>query len=575
MVIIYRTIHLASGIRLRREYFGGLVYDTRNGNILEVDKSTFELLNLIKDATLKVQDVITFLVQNNIIRKHDKYINPLRCSLSNGVNRTLQTLFALKIIEERPESSQVPTFINGNLNKINHKPWLSAPETLHWAVTYQCDKNCPDCYTGRFSYSKKELETGQALKLIDKVADWGVFQLAIGGGEPFLRKDLLEILSHAKTRGLSVHVTTGNLDIDPLLLKSVCPLLNNLQLGIQPDDIIGQHSQKSIQQIQNLFTAIQGFGITPGANLFLTKSSLEQLENLIKIFMDIGFNRIILLRYKPPESIEQWKRENPDINQLKGLYQKINNIIKEYPQLNIRIDCALSFVQRNLTKELASHLGIKGCVAGDRILAVTPDGSVYPCSQLVHPDCYVGNLLESEPELLWDQSQVLRKYRSFRTKKVFKNSWCGVCLAKYHCGGCRVFTSDGLGGDMGCPEPLLPPVTQLGKIGRQLELVEYLKNHGTISVEEYMNRYGVSQRKAIKELNTSPSLVSTTGKSAKKKKDIYQYVENDIILDIQESIGSTSGGVPFVSYEQTSEWIKDTSYTNNYPKKKKKMKMEE
>ncbi len=80
-----------------------------------------------------------------------------------------------------------------------------------------------------------------------------------------------------------------------------------------------------------------------------------------------------------------------------------------------------------------------------------------------------------------------------------------------------------------------------------------------------MNRYGVSQRKAIKELNTSPCLVSTTGKSTRKKRDIYQYVENDIILDIQESIGSTSGGVPFVSYEQISEWIKDTSYTNNYP----------
>jgi len=548
------TIHLVPDIRLRREYFGGLVYDTRNGNILEVDKSTFELLNLIKNTTLKIHDAITFLVQNNTIGKHDK-----------SINRTLQTLFALKIIEESNESSQVPTFMTGNLNKINHRPWLSAPETVHWAVTYSCDKNCPDCYTGRFSYSKKELETGEAMRLIDKIADWGVFQLAIGGGEPTLRKDLPELLSHAVTRGLSVHITTGNLHIDPHLLESVCPLLNSLQLGIRPDDITGQHSKKSIQQIQDIFTAIQRFGITPGANLFLTKSAIEQLENLIKIFVNIGFNRIILLRYKPPESIERWKRENPDFGQLKGLYQKINNIIKEYPQLYIRIDCALSFVQRNLTKELASQSGLKGCVSADRILAVAPDGSVYPCSQLVHPACYVGNLLESEPELLWGQSQVLRKYRSFRTKKVFKHSWCGVCLAKCHCGGCRVFTSDGLGGDLGCPEPLLPPTTQLGKIGRQLELVKYLKDHRTISVGEYMNRYGVSQRKAIKELNTSPCLVSTTGKSTRKKRDIYQYVENDIILDIQESIGSTSGGVPFVSYEQISEWIKDTSYTNNYP----------
>ena len=41
-------IQLASGVRLRPEYFGGLVYDTRNGNTLEVDKGAFQFLNLIK-----------------------------------------------------------------------------------------------------------------------------------------------------------------------------------------------------------------------------------------------------------------------------------------------------------------------------------------------------------------------------------------------------------------------------------------------------------------------------------------------------------------------------------------------
>lgn len=31
------VLSLAEGVRLRKEYFGGLAFDTRNGNIIELD----------------------------------------------------------------------------------------------------------------------------------------------------------------------------------------------------------------------------------------------------------------------------------------------------------------------------------------------------------------------------------------------------------------------------------------------------------------------------------------------------------------------------------------------------------
>ncbi len=527
-------IRLVYGIRLRKEYFGGLVYDTRNGNILEVDNSAFHLLNLIKDRALKLNDAITFLIQNNIIKREDK-----------SIDKTLQKLFELRIIEKQNEASSLPQSIIPKPVKITSKPWLSAPETVHWAVTYSCNRDCPDCYTRRFSFIKNELGTTDAMKLIDKIADWGVFQLAIGGGEPLLRKDLLKLVQYAANRGLSVNITTGKLKIDSYLLESLCSSIQNLQFGIQPDDLIGSNLIKTIHQLQDLFITLQKLGITPGANLFLTKSAIKQFEKLIKILADVGFNRIILLRYKPPESIERWESEKPDHYQTKKLHKKIYEIIKENPQLNIRIDCALSFVQRYLSRKLSAQFGIKGCVAADRILALAPDGSVYPCSQLVHPDCYAGNLLESEPTVLWEQSRILRKYRSFRNKKSFKYSWCGVCQARHFCGGCRVFAVDGLGGDTDCPQPVLPKLSKIGKIGRSLDLVEYLKSYNIISVEEYMDRYGVSQRRAIKELNASPYTLSTTGKPVRKKKDTYKQIPECIECH------------PFLEYlENYPEWIR-------------------
>ena len=72
--------------------------------------------------------------------------------------------------------------------------YLSAPETVHWAVTFRCDESCPDCYIERHKkLFTSELNTQDALKLINKIADSGVFELAIGGGEPFMRNDLEDI----------------------------------------------------------------------------------------------------------------------------------------------------------------------------------------------------------------------------------------------------------------------------------------------------------------------------------------------------------------------------------------------
>ncbi len=222
--------------------------------------------------------------------------------INDEKDETLQKLLESKIIEKNNDSSSSPISIAQDPIKINHKSWLSAPETVHWAVTYRCQESCPDCYARRFSFINDELDTHQALKLIDKIAHWNVFQLAIGGGEPFIREDLPHLVQYVANRGLSVHITTAKLDIPAHLLESLCPSIKNLQLGIQPDVLIGTHSTKSMQQIQNLLTTTQRLGMTSGANIFLTKSAIEQLENLIKILIGIGFNRLILLRYKPPQS---------------------------------------------------------------------------------------------------------------------------------------------------------------------------------------------------------------------------------------------------------------------------------
>jgi len=94
---------------------------------------------------------------------------------------------------------------------------------------------------------------------------------------------------------------------------------------------------------------------------------------------------------------------------------------------------------------------LSGCVAGERIAAVAPDGSVYPCSQLVGQAYKAGNLTRDSLKMIWRESEIFNRYRNFRQNKQFMDSEYGQCNANRFCGGCRVFAKDTNGCEPHCP----------------------------------------------------------------------------------------------------------------------------
>lgn len=73
---------------------------------------------------------------------------------------------------------------------------------------------------------------------------------------------------------------------------------------------------------------------------------------------------------------------------------------------------------------------LKGCGAGSEYLAVTADGSLYPCHQFAgNADFRMGSVCGEEPD------QDLRK--EFETTHIYSKEKCAQCWAKYYCsGGC-------------------------------------------------------------------------------------------------------------------------------------------
>ena len=72
-----------------------------------------------------------------------------------------------------------------------------------WNVTSACNLACTHCYAATKG-TPDELDTSEALALIDDLADFGGPVLLFSGGEPFMRPGILDLAHHAVSKGLRV-----------------------------------------------------------------------------------------------------------------------------------------------------------------------------------------------------------------------------------------------------------------------------------------------------------------------------------------------------------------------------------
>lgn len=79
-----------------------------------------------------------------------------------------------------------------------------------WNLTKACNLNCIHCYaSASISAHKEEIGHQDALSIIDDLAEFGVPVLLFSGGEPLLRKDIIELIQYAVKRGIRAVLSTN------------------------------------------------------------------------------------------------------------------------------------------------------------------------------------------------------------------------------------------------------------------------------------------------------------------------------------------------------------------------------
>src|SRR5215467_13569315 len=117
----------------------------------------------------------------------------------------------------------------------------SRPVDVGMEITYICNLACPTCFRWTSKPDEHELTTEEWKGVIRKLKAWlGTFNLTFTGGEPFLRKDLLDIFRFAADNGIVTGVVSNGSLIDKTLAKKIvdsgldglCLSLNSLKRHI-------------------------------------------------------------------------------------------------------------------------------------------------------------------------------------------------------------------------------------------------------------------------------------------------------------------------------------------------------
>ncbi|MEO8705556.1 MAG: radical SAM protein [Kofleriaceae bacterium] len=161
-----------------------------------------------------------------------------------------------------------------------------APRQLQVALTNACDKTCSFCYRPHEARSRWTFDS--ILELARFCDDWGVLELAFGGGEPTLFPRFAELM-HAiwSQTKLCPNFTTHGLRLDRELLRSLRGAYGQIQVSVYDEDDTGAI-------IDTVVAERARFGL----NYLVTPARVRTLEADVLAFVERGARDVLFLSYK-------------------------------------------------------------------------------------------------------------------------------------------------------------------------------------------------------------------------------------------------------------------------------------
>lgn len=329
---------------------------------------------------------------------------------------------------------------------------MRTPKSLDLTITNRCNLRCLYCsYFSSAADVENDLPVTEWTQFFEELNRCAVMDVSLGGGEPFLRKDLKDLIESIVDNRLRYSILTNGTLITREMATYIAETkrCNSVQVSIDGstaevhDLCRGEGNfEKAVRGARHLIDA----GVKTTVRVTIHKNNVGDLDNITRFLLEDmklpsfstnSANHMGLCRQNAgivQLGVEDRIRAMESLVELNRKYG--NRISAQAGPLAEAKHWTMMVEARKAGKESLANFGfLTACNGPAKKLAVRPDGIIVPCGQLSHIE--LGRINRDSLTDVWQNHPELKRLRERSKISLDQFEFCKGCEYMMYCtGGC-------------------------------------------------------------------------------------------------------------------------------------------
>jgi pyrroloquinoline quinone biosynthesis protein E len=276
-------------------------------------------------------------------------------------------------------------------------------------LTYRCPLACAYCSNPlNMADYTDELATDEWLRVLSEARDLGVLQCHLSGGEPLLRRDLVDIVSGAHDLGLYTNLVTSAVGLSRAKAEQLRAAgLDHVQVSIQADERSVSDRIAGTPSFERKIAAmgvVKELGWPLTVNVVLHRQNIDRVADLLGLAEEAGADRVELANTQ----YYGWAWRNRDALLPSRAQLEAAEVVVRAARERLRDRMDVVYVLPDYYSRYP-----KPCMGGwaARQLTVTPNGDVLPCPAAQSLPLPRASVRDEPLQRIWAQSPVMTAFR--------------------------------------------------------------------------------------------------------------------------------------------------------------------